>query len=212
VKQPGSAARRRIGTALAALLALASSGTRAAASTLELLPEQTQIHFELAATLHTVEGTLRLLRGEVEFDEAGRASGRIAIDARSADTGNDRRDKQMHAEVLESPRYPEIVFVPEALELVRRSEDRGEAVLVGRLQIHGGEHALRIPAQLERRGDRIEIDARFEIPYVAWGMRDMGNALLHVAPEVAVHVKAVGRLHTEAQTGMGPAPSEAETR
>jgi polyisoprenoid-binding protein YceI len=110
----------------------------------------------------------------------------------------------MHEELLESERYAEIVFVPEALELVRHSDERGDAVLAGRLRIHGGEHPLRIPAHLERRGDEIQITAAFRIPYVAWGMRDMSNLILRVAPEVEVHVEAVGRFRAEAAPSTEP--------
>lgn len=194
------------GTAALAGLCLALAHG-AAADSFQLAPERTRIRFELDSTLHRIEGSARLLRGEVSFDEpSGRASGRIAIDARSAETGNALRDRKMHEEVLESERHAEIVFVPEAFELVRHADDRGDAVLAGRLQIHGSEHALRIPARIERHGDEIRIVASFRIPYVAWGMRDVSNLILHVDPEVEVQVEATGRLRAEAAAA-APAPA-----
>ncbi len=187
------------GTAAIASLCLAIAPPEgAAADSIQLAPERTRIRFECDSTLHRIEGSLRLLHGEVHFDErTGLAEGRIAIDARSVETGNSLRDREMHEKVLESERYGEIVFVPEALELVRLSDDRGDAVLAGRLLIHGGEHPLRIPAHVERKGEEIQIAASFRIPYVAWGMRDLSNLILRVAPEVDVHVEAVGRVRAE---------------
>jgi polyisoprenoid-binding protein YceI len=205
-RRPSGRARVAWGAAAIACLGLAiAPGHGAGADSLQLAPERTRIRFELGSTLHRIEGTARLLQGEVHFDEAtGRATGRIAVDARSAETGNRTRDRKMHAEVLESERYAEIAFVPEALELVRHSEDRGDAVLVGRLRIHGSEHALRIPAQIERQGGEIRIAASFRIPYVAWGMRDVSNLLLRVDPDVEVHVEAFGRLRAEAAAPAEP--------
>jgi hypothetical protein len=34
------------------------------------------------------------------------------VDATSGDTGNTGRDHKMHQEILESQRYPEIIFTP----------------------------------------------------------------------------------------------------
>lgn len=162
---------------------------------LELVPAQTRIGFTLDATLHQVEGTAHLLEGALRFDEAaGSAEGRIAIDARSLETGNRLRDRSLHADVLESERYPEIVFAARSFTLARSGPQRGEVVLAGSLRIHGGEHPLEIPAQIERDGDAVRIAAAFRIPYVAWGLRDVSNLLLRVAQDVEVRVEATARL------------------
>jgi polyisoprenoid-binding protein YceI len=178
------------------------------------VPDQTQIHFELGATLHSVEGTLRLVRGDLHFDTAsGRADGSIAIDARSAETGNARRDRTLHAEVLESERYPEIVFTAERIELTRSAPERGDVVLSGRVKLHGDEHPLSIPAHLERVDDDIRVTATFKIPYVAWGLRNVSNWVLHVDDEVVVHVDATASYRPDASTGGASAdpPSAART-
>jgi polyisoprenoid-binding protein YceI len=185
---------RRTAAALAACTLALAQSARAESGVLALSPGATKIGFTLAATLHTVRGSLQLLRGELHFDaESGSASGEIAIDARSAKTGNGTRDATMHEDVLESERYPEIVFTAEHLQLKRSAADRGEAVLSGRVRLHGDEHKLEIPAHLERDGDAVRIDARFRIPYVEWGLRDVSNLLLHVGPEVEVRVEAKTR-------------------
>jgi polyisoprenoid-binding protein YceI len=183
------------------VLALGAGVAHADPETLVFSPERTRVEFTLGATLHEVHGTLKLLRGELRFDESSQqASGSLVLDARSAQTGNSRRDRDMHAEVLESEKYPEIVFEAERLELTRQAADRGEAVLHGRMRIHGDEHGLAIPAHIERGDDdAIRVRAEFRVPYVAWGMRDVSNFVLHVEPEVAVRVDATAQLQAAAQ-------------
>jgi polyisoprenoid-binding protein YceI len=164
--------------------------------------------------LHSVEGTLRLVRGDLRFDTAsGRADGSIAIDARSAETGIARRDRTLHAEVLESERYPEILFTAERIELTRGAPERGEVVLSGRVKLHGEEHPLSIPAHLERVDDDIRVTSTFKIPYVAWGLRDVSNWVLRVDDEVLVHVDATASYRPDASTGGASAdpPSAART-
>src|SRR5580692_11608914 len=86
---------------------------RAQETTLELDPANSRIEFTLAATLHTVHGTFALKSGTIHFNPSkGTASGVVVVDATSGNSGNSGRDHKMHAEILESQRYPEITFTP----------------------------------------------------------------------------------------------------
>jgi polyisoprenoid-binding protein YceI len=162
---------------------------------LKLDPGATRIGFTLKATLHTVEGTAKLLRGAVRFDSAGgSAAGEIVADARSASTGLASRDARMHADVLESERFPTIVFRPEQLQISRRDEHTADVEVRGVMEIHGATHPVVLPATLSAKGDRLTIDSSFVVPYVAWGMKDPSSFLLRVAPEVTVQVHAEGTL------------------
>lgn len=164
---------------------------------LRLDPRATEIRFTLGATLHTVEGTVSLRAGEIRFDPGtGEASGRVVVDAASADTGNDRRDRDMHRKVLESGRYPEIVFFPERLGSGLDAGGGGTVTLAGRLEIHGGSHLLEIPAEVTVEGGRLTARATFAVPYVEWGMEDPSTLFLRVDKEVEVTVLAVGTLQT----------------
>src|SRR5271154_4203674 len=106
--------------ALAVLLAAVASPQPKAASgemVLAVDPAQSKIHWTLGATMHTVHGTFGLKRGELRLDPAtGKASGEIVADAVSGESGNDSRDKKMHTEVLESSRFPEVLFRADRLE------------------------------------------------------------------------------------------------
>jgi polyisoprenoid-binding protein YceI len=189
---------------LAMVLALATLGLSARTAgaddlLLRLEPAKTKVGFTVEATGHDVHGTLSLQEGVVRFDPAsGAASGRIVIDARRAETGNDSRDKTLHQKVLESTAFPSFVFVPQRLE--GRVPDQGAAdvVLVGTLSIHGSEHPLRLPAHVELRDGALAARVAFPVPYVDWGLHNPSLFVLRVADEVTVNV--------EAQGSLGPAP------
>jgi len=185
-------------------LALAALAGTAGAAELEWLldPARSLVRFTLGARLHTVEGTITVREGTLRFpEEGGPASGRIVLDATSAQTGNRRRDANMHGDVLESARYPEIVF--EASEL-RRGSPAGDAsaaegfpvALVGELSIHGVKVPVTIDAVVRREGTRAEVSGSFVAPYVDWGLEYVGNFLLPIEKETRIDVEAVGRLRT----------------
>lgn len=156
------------------------------------------VTFTLDATGHTVRGTLALKDGTVEFDPAGGpASGRIVIDATAAATGSSGRDKTMHKEVLESEKYPEFVFLPERLDGAVARDGQSQAVLVGRLEIHGVVKPVSLPASITVVGDRVEATASLTIPFVAWGMHDPSVLFLRVAKEVVVDLAIKGRWVSE---------------
>ena len=191
--------RRRRTTARIGLWIFAALGAAgplgAAPAILVLDPDTTQIRFDVDSTLHRVKGTARLVAGEVRFDtEGGAVSGRIEIDPRSLETGNGMRDDVLHEDVLESERFPGMSFLPERADVVALEGREAEVRISGRITIHGSEHPLVVPARVSVEGDRVEITARFPIPYVEWGMQDPGNFLLRVDDVVNVEVEAVGRL------------------
>lgn len=198
--KPAHFSRLALFTSLAVLAPSVAAPAAAEEMTLTLDPEATAIEFTLGAFLHTVEGGFRLEEGEITFDpETGEVSGRVVVDATSGDTGNEKRDRDMHAKVLESERYPDFVFLPTRLEGAFEPAGASEVTLHGMLQIHGGEHEIAIPATVavnptEDGGRRLEATGTFEVPYVEWGMKDPSKFLLRVAKSVEVTVHAEGRI------------------
>jgi polyisoprenoid-binding protein YceI len=184
----------RRGAALLALLLLAAPAA-AAEGTLRVDPARSSVGFTLEATLHTVRGSGRVVSGELRFDPAGGpATGSVVVDATSFATGIAARDRNMHEQVLESARFPEIRFEAERLEVRGRSEDAAEVTLHGSFEIHGGRHAAAVPARIAREGDGVRVDASFPVPYAAWGLRDVSTFVLRVAPEVEVQLALRGEL------------------
>lgn len=155
----------------------------------------TRIAFTLGATLHTVEGSFAVREGRISFDPAGgRATGRVVVDATSGDTGNAKRDRKMHREVLESERYPEIVFTPSSVAGHLAPQGTSHVTLAGTVSLHGGSHPLSIPTDVTVDGDRVTATGTFAVPYVEWGLEDPSAFILRVEKHVDVTLEAVGRL------------------
>ncbi len=193
--------------ALVIALAVASIVTVPAARSAERLltldATACQVRFRLGATLHTVEGTVRVVSGEIRFDPAGGpAGGEIVLDATSADTGHPGRDEDMHRKVLESDRFARFVLRPTETSGVLEPTGPSRIELAGRLEIHGGVHEVSLPADLTVDGDRVSGAASFEVPYVAWGMKNPSKLVLRVKKIVQVEVALVGTL--------SPAPDSAD--
>ena len=197
------AAVRAAGTRVAAVCLLAAALAPGGPAAEELRgwrlvfdPAASEVAFELGATLHTVRGRFALREGEVRFDpRTGAVAGRVVVDAASAATGNATRDRNMHADVLESERYPEIVLIPERFEVARSEEKMLAGVLRGRMRIQGASHPVAIPLEARRLGpDRARIGGSFQVPFVAWGLQDPSNFLLRVEDTVRVRFDAAARL------------------
>ena len=189
----------RAGGALLATAVLLAPVAAAAGGTFTLDTETSRVRFTLAATLHTVVGEGRVRAGEISFDpDGGPASGTVRVDARSFDTGIDARDEDMHAQVLESQRFPEIHFTAERLDVGARSADAAEVTLHGKLELHGTEHEVAVPAHVAREGGELHVTGAFTVPYVAWGLHDMSTFVLRVAKEVEVQIDLRGTLHLDA--------------
>lgn len=162
---------------------------------LTLQPEKTSVTFQLKATGHEVDGVLALESGQIRFDPStGAASGQVTIDLHHAATGNRLRDRQMHREVLETERFPLIVFRPDRLEGALSPSGVSDIGLHGIVVIHGSEHKVTVPVKVKLAGERVTAEAVFDVPYVEWGLSNPSFLFLRVAPVVAVTVKTEGDL------------------
>jgi hypothetical protein len=119
------------------------------------------------------------------------------VDARSGDTGIARRDRVMHEEVLDSAAHPLLVLRPERLELAKRAADSLVGRLFGSFEVRGERHPLALAFDGSRQGERARVTARFDVPWVAWGLPDPSNLLLSVDKTLAVEVSAGGTLAAE---------------
>jgi len=178
---------------LAVLAAFAAVAAHAEQRVLVLDPQATQVSFVLQATGHDVEGALGLKAGRIAFDPAsGAASGEIAIDLKSAATGNKSRDNQMQKDVLETDSYPLAVFRAEKLRGSVPESGSGQITLDGTLSLHGSEHKVSLLAKVEVQGGRLKAETEIPIPFVEWGLHDPSILMLRVAKVVSVKVLARG--------------------
>ena len=178
----------------ALLLALAATAFGAEYS-LELKPENTNIVWTLNDALHTLHGTFKLASGGMNFDPAtGKASGRLVIDVTSGQSGSAARDKRMHANVLESKKFPEAFFTPDRIEGQIEIPGSSDVKVHGVFTIHGASHELMMDAKTRATADSVTADLTFVVPYVEWKMKDPSNFLLKVNKKVDFAVTVTGAL------------------
>ncbi len=123
---------RRVSSVALILCCVISAGAQQTQVTLD--PAQTTVNWTLGDVLHTVQGTFKMVSGNIVFDpRTGNASGEILVDARSGESGNHTRDNKMQKEVLESARYPEITFLPKQRERQSVCTRQLDATGAGRL-------------------------------------------------------------------------------
>lgn len=178
---------------LAALLLAAANIAHTQTLTLNFDPASSQVNFTLGDVLHTVHGTFRIESGMLNLDPAsGKTSGEIIVDARSGESGNGMRDRKMHREVIESERYPEIIFRPDRVDGAIARQGASAIRVHGIFAIHGSDHELTVPAQVQMSADRWTATLHFSIPYVKWGMKNPSTLFLRVSESVDIDVNATG--------------------
>jgi polyisoprenoid-binding protein YceI len=171
----------------------------------ELDPARTTVEISLDAFLHTVHGTFRVKRGNITLAPAilapatgnpatAKAGGLIVVDATSGNTANDGRDKTMHRKVLESDKFPEVTFTPVEMDGRLAPEGDSQVAVRGVLNLHGQNHDVTVQAKVHITQGQWTAHAEFTVPYVAWGLKNPSNLVLHVKDTVQVQVHAAGRI------------------
>lgn len=162
--------------------------------TLKIDVTKSKVHYTVDSTLHTVHGTFALKDGStVHFDPStGKAGGEVAVYATSGDSGNSSRDERMHKEILETGKYPDFVFRPHQIEGTVAPGGASDVKLHGVVLIHGGQHEIVAQVHAELAGDQWKGTAKFDVPYIQWGIKDPSNWLLKVKPVVNVEVDMTG--------------------
>ena len=162
---------------------------------LELDPKQSTVHWTLPSSLHTVHGTFAVVRGMMSLDrESGNAGGEIVVNARSGASGNDSRDAKMHKEILETAKYPDVVFHPAQVEGKVTPIGPCDVKVRGTFSVHGADHEITALVHAEIEGDSWKGTAKFDVPYVAWGIKNPSNFLLKADKVVQVEVEMAGHL------------------
>jgi|SRR5579862_4459026 len=182
--------------ALAALALLVASATaRAQDQALQLDPAQTSVKFTVGDVLHTVRGTFRLKHGSLVFEPStGKISGEIVVDAQSGESGSGARDRKMHKEILESSRYPDIAFRPDRVEGTVANPGKSSVKVHGMFSIHGVEHDMTVPADVELTADHWAATVHFTVPYEKWGMKNPSTLFLRVNDSVDIDLMAAGNV------------------
>jgi polyisoprenoid-binding protein YceI len=186
-----------LGLFVSALFCVGAVAQSAQQQTVQLDPAKTRIEFTLGDVLHTVHGSFRLKNGSLHFDPAtGAVDGALVVDATSGDSGNHSRDKKMNKEVLESAKYPEIVFLPQKFTGHVNPEGASQVTVSGIFRIHGADHPLTLIMPVRINGNEMTASTRFEVPYEKWGMKNPSTFVLRVSNKVSIDLTAVGQVTT----------------
>ena len=154
---------------------------------------QTAADFTLGDALHTVKGSFALKQGEIRFDpSSGKIGGEIVFDATSGASGNKSRDRKMHKDVLESARFPEIGFRPDHVDGAVAASGTSSVQVHGMFRIHGAEHEITVPADVNLSADHWTVTTHFVVPYAKWGMKNPSVLFLRVGDSVDVAFHAAG--------------------
>ena len=172
-----------------------SSALWAQAMTLELDPANTKVEFTLSDVLHTVHGSFALKSGLIHFNPSnGSASGLVVVDVKSGQSGNGKRDRRMHAEILQSEQYPDATFTPTKMSGSFSPQGSSEIQVDGTFRIHGGDHPVTLVVPLQISGNSANFKTQLIIPYVKWGMKNPSTFVLRVSDKVELDIAASGHL------------------
>jgi polyisoprenoid-binding protein YceI len=186
--------------ALISLLAIPSVPSLAQGVAFQLDPQRTTVNFTLGDALHTVHGTFRLKQGSLRLDPSsggpasGKVAGAIVVDAKSGESGGGMRDHKMQREVLESDRYPEIAFRPDRVDGTVALRGKSSVRVHGIFTIHGSDHELTVPAEVEVFPDHWTATLHFAVPYANWGMKNPSTFFLRVSESVDIDLTTAGTI------------------
>ena len=158
-----------------------------------------ELRWELPATLHTVHGSAPQFEGRVDAEFSGgewSIRSRIAVRAAAMETGSASRDRTMREKVLETDRFPEVVFEARRVvaDLTRfRAGQRFIADVSGDLTVHGKTLPLRLPVDVEVFADHAVLSASFPLLWKAYGLSDPSFGFVRVREPMKVlfRLKAV---------------------
>jgi polyisoprenoid-binding protein YceI len=183
----------RFGLALSIMLVAVVTSAVAQDEALQLDPAQTSVKFTLGDVLHTVHGTFQVKRGSLALEPAsGKISGEIVVDAASGASGSGARDHKMNKEVLESKLYPEIIFHPDRIDGAVAGQGKSSVQVHGMFKIHGVDHDITVPAEVEMSADHWTATVHFTVPYAKWGMKNPSTLFLRVNDSVEIDLMAAG--------------------
>jgi polyisoprenoid-binding protein YceI len=100
----------------------------------------------------------------------------------------------MHKDILESPKYSDIVFTPQHIKGTVAAEGKSQVEVEGMLTMHGKSKPETLPLEIQLQGGAGTADGSFTVKYQEWGMKSPSTFILRVSDKVEIHVHATGRM------------------
>jgi len=197
--------KKTLRTLIAAALLLASTALTAQERVFQLDPARSEVDFTLADVLHTVHGKFQLKSGVLRFDPAtGAASGELLVDATTGESGSNARDKKMKHEILETQKFPVIVFTPQKIVGAVPAQGAAQVQMQGMMMLHGDSHPMTLVIPVDVNSGAASALVHFDVPYEKWGLKNPSTLFLRVSNTVQIDVHAVGTLSAQAASGQHP--------
>jgi polyisoprenoid-binding protein YceI len=181
-----------------ALLVLGAAGAFAEQPALHYRVEATGsvLNWDLPATLHTVHGKAPEVSGSIDAVQGAggewQIQARIVVKAAAMVTGNEKRDRTMREKVLETDRFPEIVFEARQVtaDLSRfKAGERLTAEVLGDLTVHGKPAAVRLPVEVYVFPDHVVLQGSFPLSWKQYGVHDPSFGIVTVKEPLKVQFR-----------------------
>jgi polyisoprenoid-binding protein YceI len=165
-------------------IALASLGARALQGPVHPLRYKVEVagssvRWELPASFEPIKGVVPLFHGTIEANPlssgAWDVKARIVVPAAAMRTGNRRRDRTLREKVLETARYPEIVFELRQFtgDLSRfRPGQTFPVQVAGDLTVHGKTAPVQLPVDVSVFPKAVVVTGSFPVHWKAYGLQD----------------------------------------
>ena len=147
-----------------------------------------------------VNGTTNAIIGSILFDEDGTplACSNFAVDMRTMETDESRRDNYLRENTLESDTYPFATFVVSSVEGVDGPVLEGEATtlqLTGDLTIHGVTKTVTWEAEVTREADTLTGTATYTFLIEDFGMeKPIVGPVVGIDDEVTLTIDIVANV------------------
>ena len=192
-------ARRIRACTLPILLACATLPISPAASAqqtkFQIDPAQSTVHFSLGDTLHQFGGTFQIASSDIAFDPSTHEiRGEIVVDPNTGDSGSTARDKRMKNEELRSKDFPTITFQPKSYTGDLASSGSSQIQVSGIFTLIGQPHSITVPMTVQRSGNRCTATGQFDVPYIAWGLKDPSMFLVKMQKQVRIDLSLTGQI------------------
>jgi polyisoprenoid-binding protein YceI len=175
----------------------AQSAAPASTVNIQMDPAQSKILWTLPDVLHTVHGSFQLASGAITFSpQSGAASGLFTVNEETGASGDGARDRRMKKSILEIAKYPAATYRPTHVSGAYHASGASTLVVDGVFHLHGADHPLQLTFQVNASGNHLSATTKFDIPYVAWGMRDPSTLFLRVGKSVQMEIDAQGTVET----------------
>jgi polyisoprenoid-binding protein YceI len=158
----------------------------------------------LSAMGHDPKIGIRSFSGEVDFSpESAEGSGfRLKMQANSLNVQDDvsekdRRDieKMMNEQVLETAKYPEILYEAPVVSVTRLENALYSAKLEGNLSFHGVTHSQTVTVRIAEFGEMVRASGEFTLRQSDYGIKPISVAggALKVKDEVKFSFEMIAR-------------------